>query len=64
MTFVVKDGVVQNVIEIGGMSRAEYERLEQCVLVDVEGHFGVNIAIPTTQGFSDREGVRVDALKH
>ena len=31
-TFVVKNGVVQNVIEINGMSREEYERLEQCQL--------------------------------
>lgn len=62
MTFVVKDGVVQNVIEIGGMSRAEYERLEQCVLVDVEGHFGVNIGDTYDAGVFYREGVRVDAL--
>lgn len=64
MTFVVKDGVVQNVIEIGGMSRAEYERLEQCVLVDVEGHLGVNIGdtYVTQTGLFYRDGERVDAL--
>lgn len=64
MTFVVKDGVVQNVIEIGGMSRAEYERLEQCVLVDVEGHFGVNIGdtYDAQTGLFYRDGERVDAL--
>lgn len=63
-TFVIKGGVVQNVIEINGMSRAEYEQLEQCVLVDVEGHFGVNIGdiYDAQTGLFYRDGVRVDML--
>ena len=64
MTFVVKDGVVRNVIEISGMSRMEYEQLEQCKLVDVEGYIGVNIGdtYDEQNGLFYRDGKRLDAL--
>ena len=61
-TFVVKNGVVQNVIEINGMSREEYERLEQCQLVDVEDYAGVDIGDTYDGAHFYREGVRLDAL--
>ncbi len=63
-TFVIKDGVVRNVIEIGGMSRMEYEQLEQCKLVDVEGYIGVNIGDTYDEqtGLFCRDGKRLDAL--
>lgn len=64
MTFVVKNGIVQNVIEIGGMSREEYENLEQCKLVDAEGYAGVNIGDTYDEqtGLFYRDGQRLDAL--
>ena len=64
MTFVVKDGVVRNVIEIGGMSREEYARLEQCELVDVEDRLGVDIGdvYDEQTGLFYRDGKRLDAL--
>lgn len=64
MTFVVKDGVVQNVIEISGMSREEYARLEQCELVDVEDCLEVDIGDTYDEqtGIFYRDGKRLDAL--
>ena len=61
-TFVVKNGVVQNVIEINGMSREEYERLEQCQLVDVEDYAGVDIGDTYDGAHFYRDGVRLDAI--
>lgn len=63
-TFVIKDGIVQNVIEISGMSRMEYEQLEQCKLVDVEGYIGVTIGDTYDEqtGLFYRDGVRLDVL--
>ena len=63
-TFVIKNGVVQNVIEISGMSRTEYEQLEQCQLIDVEDFTGVNIGdtYAADTGLFYREGKRLDAL--
>ena len=61
-TFVVKDGVVKNVIEVNGMSREEYERLEQCQLVDVEDYAGVDIGDTYDGEHFYRDGVRLDAI--
>ena len=64
MTFVVKNGIVCNVIEIFGMSREEYEKLEGCRLVDVNGHAGIKIGdtYEAKTGFFYRDGLRVDAI--
>ena len=61
-TFVVKDGVVKNVIEINGMSREEFEKLEQCQLVDVEDYAGVDIGDTYDGAHFYRDGVRLDAI--
>lgn len=63
-TFVVKDGVVQNLIEISNANRAEYEELEQCKLVDVEDYVCVSVGDTYDEetGLFYRDGVRVDAI--
>lgn len=63
-TFVVKDGIVQNVIVISGMSREEYEKLEQCKLVDAEGYLCVNIGDTYDEetGLFYRDGIRLDSI--
>ena len=63
-TFVVKDGIVQNIIEINGMSREEYERLEQCKLVDADLPYIVTMGdtYDDETGLFYRDGVRVDTM--
>ncbi len=61
-TFVVKNGVVQNVIVINGMSREEFEKFEQCQLVDVEDYAGVDIGDTYDGEHFYRDGVRLDAI--
>lgn len=61
-TFVVKNGVVKNVIEINGMSREEFEKLEQCQLVDVEDYASVDIGDTYDGEHFYRDGVRLDAI--
>ena len=64
MMFVVKNDVVQNVIEINGMSRDEYEELEQCKLVDVDLPYMVTMGDTYDEktGLFYRDGVRVDTM--
>lgn len=62
MVYVIKDGVVQNIIELGGMSRSEYEQLEGVTLADAPENVPVNIGDTYADGVFYRDGQRVDTL--
>ena len=62
MVYVIKDGVVQNIIELGGMSRSEYEQLEGVTLADAPENVPVNIGDTYADGVFYRDGERVDTL--
>lgn len=62
MVYVIKDGVVQNIIELGGMSRSEYEQLEGVTLADAPENVPVNIGDTYADGVFYRGGQRADTL--
>ena len=62
MVYVIRDGVVQNIIELGGMSRSEYEQLEGVTLADAPENVPVNIGDTYADGVFYRDGQRVDTL--